>query len=326
MIARVSKGYAGLVTLIVLLVVLVAGWSQSQRIADWLRLRGYQPPTEIAAIVEQTTMTKQGKHLFYINRPALEDKATFRQNCPDYEATIVIGCYRQGQGGIHVLKVDDPRLEGVEQVTAAHEMLHAAYDRLTRGERQQIEGWLNDYAKNGLTDARVKDTLKSYETTEPGQQTNEMYAIFGTELPDLPAELERHYSRYFNDRAAVVRFAANYQEAFTSRQKQVDAYDQQLNSLNAKIKANSELLSRRRDELTASERQLNGYRQSGDIARYNSGVENYNREVADYNSLLEQTRSLINEHNRIVVLRNDIAAQTVELRQAIDSDELPQSR
>lgn len=326
MIARVSKGYAGLVTLIVLLLVLVVGWSQSQRIADWLRLRGYQPPAEIAAIAEQTTMTGLGKHLFYINRPALEDKATFRQNCPDYEATIVIGCYRQGQGGIHVLKVDDPRLEGVEQVTAAHEMLHAAYDRLKRGERQQIEEWLNDYAKNGLTDVRVKDTLKSYETTEPGQQTNEMYAIFGTELPDLPTELEQHYSRYFSDRAAVVRFAANYQEAFTSRQKQVDAYDQQLNGLNTRIKANTELLSRRRDDLTASERQLNDYRQSGDVARYNAGVDGYNRQVADYNSLLEQTRGLINEHNRIVVLRNDIAAQTVELRQAIDSDELPQSR
>lgn len=308
------------------MVILVAGWSQSQRIGDWFRLRGYVPTAEIAAITEQTAMTGQGKHLFYINRPALEDKTTFRQNCPDYEATIVIGCYRQGQGGIHVLKVDDPRLEGVEQVTAAHEMLHAAYDRLRSSERAEIETWLQDFARNGLADERVKETLKSYETTEPGQQANEMYAIFGTEVARLPAELEQHYQRYFSNRAAVVGFAANYQEAFTSRQRQVEAYDKQLNDLNTKIKTNTALLGRRRDELAGAEARLNEYRQAGDIARYNEGVGDYNQRVGAYNVLLEQTRAQIEEHNRIVEARNDIAAQSVELRQAIDSDALPQSR
>lgn len=323
---RTASGKAGPLVLLVLIVLLLGGWSQSQRVADWFRLRGYNPPSEIATIAEQTTMTDEGRHLFYINRPALEDKATFRQNCPDYEATIVIGCYRQGQGGIHVLRVDEPRLEGVEQVTAAHEMLHAAFDRLSSKEKDQLEAWLADYAQNGLSDERIKGTLKSYESTEPGQQSNEMYAIFGTEVKDLPAELEQHYRKYFHDRSRVVVFASQYQQAFTALQDQVDAFDEQLNGLAARIRDNTAQLTAQREELGRSEQQLNQYRQSGEIERYNQNVDGYNRRVGVYNDLLAVTRNLINEHNQLVERRNSIAEQTVELRQAIDSDQLPQTR
>jgi hypothetical protein len=313
----------GLIVLFLLLAVTGLTATQSQRIADWFRLRGYVPPAEIVSFVAETAMTPDGRHLFYINRPALEDKAVFRQNCPDYEATIVIGCYRQGQRGIHVLRVDDERLEGVEQVTAAHEMLHAAYERLNRKERQQVDAWLNEYAQNGLTDERIKASLKGYEKTEPGEQMNEMHSIFGTEVSTLPEQLERHYTRYFSDRQAVVKLAAAYQDAFTSREQQIAQYDTQLNELSKTIKSNTEKLAARREELERQEGELDRYRQSGNIERYNAGVDQYNRNVGAYNELLEATKVAINEHNRIVEARNAIAAQTIELRQAIDSSELP---
>lgn len=317
------RGNAGLVVLFILLAAIGLTLTQAQRIQDWFRLRGYVPPADIVEIVEQTSMTDAARHLFYINRPALEDKTTFRQNCPDYEATIVIGCYRQGQGGIHVLRVTDPRLEGVEQVTAAHEMLHASYDRLSDADRDQVGAWLTAYARDGLRDDRIKSTLKSYEKTEPGEQLNEMYAIFGTEVADLPDELERHYARYFHDRQAVVRLAADYQEAFSSRQKQVEQYDAQLNLLNQQIKTNTDDLASRRAELDRREAQLNRSREQGDIEQYNAGVAGFNQQVNAYNALLTRTKALIEQHNRIVIERNEIAEQTSELRQAIDSDSLP---
>lgn len=323
MSTRTAGRRFGLVASFVLLAILLLVLTQWQRGLDWLKLRNYQPPAAIVEIVEQTTMTPAARHLFYINHPTLDDKAAFQQNCPDYEQTIVLGCYRQGQRGIHVLKVTDPRLEGVEQVTAAHEMLHAAYDRLGSGERQQVNGWLRDYARDQLSDQRIKDTLKNYETTEPGEQDNEMYAIFGTEIAELPAELERHYSRFFRDRQAVVAFAANYQAAFTSRRQQIDDYDRRLADLKARIDRNTGELASRRDGLAASERQLENHQRSGDVGRYNAGVADYNQRVVGFNGLLEQTKALIAEHNRLVAERNELATQTAELQQAIDSSVLP---
>jgi hypothetical protein len=313
------------VSLVVLLVVGLLAYSQAQHIIDWVRMHGYQPPAAVAAVADQTTMTAAARHLFYLNRPDFQDKTTFRKSCPNYEATIVIGCYRQGEQGIFVLKVDDPRLSGVEQVTAAHEMLHAAYNRLNFKDRKTINGWLESYARDQLTDARIKATLQNYQKTEPGEQDNEMYAIFGTEIDGLPATLEQHYAKYFSNRHTVVKFANSYQSAFASRQQQVKQYDDNLNTMSAKIKVDTQDLEDQRRGLTSTEAQLQAYRQAGQIDRYNTGIADYNQQVVAYNSLLDQTKVLIGDYNQLVIERNNVATETNALRQAIDSNALPQS-
>lgn len=318
-----TKKRSGFVGFLILVVVATVTYSQSQKIVDWIRLRDYQPPAAIAAIADQTTMTPAGRHLFYLNRAELQDKSTFRHSCPNYEATIVIGCYREGQRGIFVLKVDDPRLAGVEQVTSAHEMLHAAYNRLSKSERQATDSQLQTFASGQLSDARIKATLKGYEKTEPGQQTTEMFAIFGTEVSTLPPVLEQTYSRYFSNRQAVVAFANSYQAAFTSRQDQVKQYDARLNTMDASIKASTQRLDSQRAALEQASNKLRAYRQAGDLTSYNAAVSGYNQQVNAYNSLLDQTRTLIKQYNQLVRERNALAAETNTLRDAIDSNALP---
>lgn len=320
-----ARLWPSLLIFAVLAAIGLIGLTQAERIHDWFRLRNYQPSADIAQIVQDTAMNDRGKHLFYINHPQLEDKTTFRNNCPEYEATIVLGCYRHNQGGIHVLRVDDDRLEGIEQVTAAHEMLHAAYDRLSASEKSQLHGWLEAYS-NRLTDQRIKDTIKDYERTEPGEHYNEMHSVFGTEVTDLTPELEQYYRRYFNDRQVVARLANQYQAAFSSRQDQVKQYDQQLAAINRRVKLDTETLGKRRADLERLENQLETYRRNQDIEQYNSGVNEYNQAVQSYNELLEQTKASIEDYNQIVEARNEIAVQTVELQQAIDSAALPISQ
>ncbi len=324
--SRVAGRRSGLVGLLFLLVLLVLAGTQSQRITDWYRLRGYQPPAEIAELAKQTTMTPAARHLFYINRPVLAEKQIFRQSCPEYEASIVIGCYQQGQRGIHLLKVTDPRLQGIEQVTAAHEMLHAAYDRLSSKERNRVDGWLQAYAANGLQDRRIAETLENYRKTEPGVLDNEMHSIFGTEVATLTDELEQYYARFFLNRQTVVSFATDYQQAFTSRQQKISQVDSQLNARTDSIKNNTEALARQREALSEFERRLEDDRIAGNTAVYNAGVVGYNQQVADYNSLLEKTRLQVAQYNQMVIERNILAEQTVELREAIDSSSLPESR
>jgi uncharacterized protein YukE len=272
-------------------------------------------------------MTDTGKHLFYINRPVIEDKSKFRLSCPQFdEQSIVIGCYHSGQTGISVLQVTDSRLQGVEEVTAAHEMLHAAYERLSGGDKKRVNDLLQTYATNGLKDERIKATLASYQKSEPGQQLNEMHSIFGTEIAELPAELDFYYQSYFTDRSAVVAWANQYQAAFTSRQTQIKQYDDELQKLGAAIKANTASLAAQSASIESDRKRLTSLRNSGDIENYNLGVEPFNAKIAAYNNLLDATRKQITSYNDTVQKRNAIAAQTMELQKAIDSSSLPQSR
>lgn len=327
MISRRSRQRLSLAALLLLLSVLVFVLVRPHAIGDWLRLRGYVPSAEIVALADDTAMSDSGRHLFYINRPALHDKAAFRSNCPDYgEQTIVIGCYNGGQRGIHILEVEDERLQGVEEVTAAHEMLHAAYDRLSKSDRARLDKLLQAYADTGLTSERIKAALKDYQRTEPGQHYNEMHSMFGTEIASLPAELEAHYSRYFIRRAEVVGFAERYQDAFTSRQSALEDYDRQLQKRSQQIKDNTQDLRQREAAIEAARQRLDNLRANGNTEAYNAGVEPYNSQVDAYNALLETTRQLIDQYNALVEERNAIAAQTVELQQAIDSSSLPGSQ
>jgi uncharacterized protein YukE len=327
MVFRAMRRRLSILVLAVVLLLLFLVIRNPYRITDWFKLRDYQPTADITAIGDATTMTDKARHLFYINHPELQDKAAFRQSCPQYdEQTIVIGCYDAGQRGIFVLKVDDERLNGVEEVTAAHEMLHAAYERLSDSERARIDALLQDYANTQLKNQRILTTLEGYKKSEPGQQLNEMHSMFGTEIDDLPTELKAYYSQYFQDRSRVVAAADAYQAAFTSRQATIEQYDSQLKQLNTKIKADTQSLETQADDIDRSRKQLESYRQGGNIDSYNNGVEPFNARVNAYNALLEATRQEISQYNTLVGERNAIAAQTLELQKAIDSSSLPQSQ
>ncbi len=296
-------------------------------IADWVKLRNYDAPAAILQLADQTTMTEKARHLLYINHPSVEAKATFNSNCDKFgEQTIVLGCYQGVQRGIHVLAVTDDRLQGVEQVTLAHEMLHAAYDRLDAKTKKRVDGLLQTYADTQLKDPRITAILKNYETTEPGQQLNEMHSIFGTEIADLPAPLEQYYAQYFSDRKAIAAFAQQYQAAFTSRQAAIQQYDDQLKALGADIKSNTSSLDEQQAQIEAMSKQLDSYKNNGNISQYNAGVSTYNTRIDTYNALLVATKKQIDDYNQIVAKRNVIALQTQELQQAIDSSSLPSSK
>lgn len=311
---------AGLVALIAVIAVGVWMLLHWQAVNDWWKLRGYTPPSAIAALASDDTMTTQARHDFYVNHPALEGKSEFNQHCSsNSEHTIVLGCYVGNQNGIYLLQVSDLRLNGVEQVTAAHEMLHAAYDRLNSSDKKRVDAMLLDYYRHGLNDPRIEANLKIYQKTEPGNVVNEMHSIFGTEIAKLPAPLEQYYKRYFTDRAKIAAYAQSYQAEFTSRQAAVKAYDNQLSGLKQQIQAAESDLKQRQTQLTSMQAQMNEERSDGNIGSYNQNVEAYNSQVDSYNAEVQSLKELINEYNAIVNERNSVVLQEQDLAQAIDS-------
>jgi hypothetical protein len=295
-----------------------------QNMYDWARLRGYQAPTTIAALADQTTMTSRGRHIFYVNHPVVDEKTAFKSVCPSAtkEQSIVLGCYIGDQRGIYLLAVDDPRLTGVEQVTAAHEMLHAAYDRLSSNERKRVDTMLLDYYDHQLADARIKTTIDAYRKTEPNDLVNEMHSIFGSEIGILPSGLEEYYTQYFSDRQAVVAYANKYQAEFTTRRLQVAAYDTELGRLKEEVSNLQTSLEKQKITIENRQRHLDTLR-SSDVAGYNAAVPGYNSLVDSYNNDVGRLRSLIDRYNSIVVARNAISTEATQLTNELSTDVAP---
>ena len=307
----------------IVLALLVAGnatvWVERQQIADWWKLRNYTAPADVASLATDTTMTDYARHLFYVNHPMLEGKQAFNDHCADKsEETAVLGCYHGNRRGIYLYAVTDSRLDGVRQVTAAHEMLHQAYDRLSTKERKRVDKMLEDFYNSGLTEQDVKTKIESYKK-QGADTVNEMHSIFGSEVRNLPPELETYYKQYFTDRLKIVSYSESYQAEFTRRKELVTQYDTQLADLKTKINDNKSDLSSKLKDLKSREKEINQDVSDQNQAKYNADVQTYNALVEAYNAELAQTRSLIEQYNNIVNQRNDIAVQEQQLQEALDS-------
>ncbi|MBA3757784.1 hypothetical protein H0X09_02895 [Candidatus Saccharibacteria bacterium] len=301
--------------ILTLLALPVLIWWKFDYINDWWRLRGYVPPREIVLLADRTTMTDDGRRIFYVNHPKLISQIDeFRKDCLQSEQTIVLGCYYSPQRGIAVYDVSDPRLEGVEEVTSAHEMLHAAYDRLDSEERDNIDKLLNNFYSQNLNDSRIEETISLYRKTEPNDLINEMHSIFATEVSQLPAELESYYSRYFKNRAEVVRIAQIYEKEFTSREQRAKELLEEINSLKSTIEVTANDLEADRNALESQRSTITSQEEAS----------SFNQRVNRYNSRLARYRELIEKHNLVVEQYNDLIVEQQELRKAIDTRPVPQ--
>jgi hypothetical protein len=281
-----------------------------QQIQDWWFLRSYEPSAIVASLSNSTTMTEKGQKLFYVHDPQLLDNTSFNEKCIATEKTIVLGCY---DGiGIYIYDISDARLVGVEEVTAAHEMLHAAYERLESDEKEVLEQQLVEVAST-ITNPRLLKLFDSYKQKDEGQYVNELHSIIGTEVKELPIELEKHYGQYFTDRSVVVGYATAYEKVFTDLQDKVEKLDAELALRKSEINEREAIIARENSELEAQKRQLDAYNSSGDIANYNAAVPSYNAAVAIYNRDIAYVKKIIAEYNQLVSKRNAIAVTQNDL-------------
>lgn len=312
---------------LITLTLLVGGcgfvWMQQEAIGDWFALRRYDPPNIVQALAHDTTMTSRARDLFYVNHPSIEDRDAFNKHCTnEREQTVVLGCYLGNRHGIYLFNVQTAELHGVQQVTAAHEMLHQAYDRLSVSEQKHINGLLESFAKT-LTDQTLLDQIAAYKQSEPDAVPNEMHSLFGTQVGTLPPELEAYYRRYFTNRAKIVTFYDSYQAAFNTRKAQIKAYDTEIATQKATISKFEGSLEAQLTSLDAERVRLDSLQNSGDITAYNRAVPGYNQLVDVYNDDLAVLRGKVAAYNQLVKQRNAIALQEQQLQQDLSSKQLP---
>lgn len=305
--------FSTLVTLLVLWAIVFGLFFSRNTIYDWWRLRSYTPPAEVVQLADDTAMTDGARKLFYVYRPSVESNDTFNQHCRDSEYTIVLGCYIQYQG-IYLFKVDDARLQGVEEVTAAHEVLHAAYDRLSSSERTRIDTLTSRYFST-LTDQRIVSTVKQYQDNDPASVPSELHSILATEVRDLPDELEEHYAQYFKDRSVIVGYSEQYEKAFSGRKAQIEQLERDLESLKNQVEAANQRLEQDQATLKAISNSFDA--RQGVMSQ--AEVDSYNREVEQYNAEVRKTARLIDTYNAKYETYKNIVGEQNELYSKIDS-------
>jgi hypothetical protein len=295
-------------------------WHNRWWFYDEYKLYGYNPPKAISTIATEDQLTNYGRTLLYIYHPDLEDSATFNNNCKVTTVAIVLGCTVIGRG-IYLYNIQDPALNGVEQVTAAYEMLHVAYSRLSGDQLKTVNQLvMSTYNKLSVSDPLLKSEYESYLKTEgPGAVDNEMHSTLGTEVANLPPALAVYYQRYFKNRQVIVNYATQYESVFTTREAEVANDDANLATLKSQISALNTILSNEYVNIKDQQATMDSFKAEGNYSEYNANVASYNNSVNLYNSQIVTDQNLVDQYNALVAQRNSIAISENKLSNEINS-------
>jgi outer membrane murein-binding lipoprotein Lpp len=251
---------------------------------------------ELSDFATQTSMTASARRIFAGARPQVDARNVFADDCPSPESskTFVLGCYRRGR--IYLSRVERADLAPVMPVTAAHEMLHAAYEGLSRRERRSIDQQLDEFFRTSA-DARLRELVADYDRSEPGERQNELHSLVPTEVAELPSGLEKYFRRYFRDRSRVVAAFESYQHVFDELEQRADQLDREIRALEAQLDGLEPQVRAAEDEANRLAQQIDSLRAQGRIDESNNLVGAQNAAVDRGRALIDQFNSAVDVHN-----------------------------
>ena len=313
---KTKRNYWGWVVLLVLvaiatIIVLNRAW-----IYDWFRGVTYRPTAEMISIRDKLNLTGRGKFLFNAAQPELNEADAFNANCRQDESEVaVLGCYTAGN--IYVYNIMDAKLDGIRELTAAHELLHAVWARMGSTEKEDLKPILQQVYQNNLS--VLKDDIETYADDE---WIEEIFVRAGTEIKKLPDTLEKYYAEIFDDQDAIVDFYESYIAVFREIKMKMEGlaseievlrdsinvkmteYENKVNQLEVDITrfnncaetagcfATEAEFYVQRNTLVARENELNLLNDE-----INNMIDNYNLKVDEYNADALESRKLQNMIN-----------------------------
>lgn len=308
----------GLAIIIIVAIAVALNWTFFR---DFYLSKTYQPTSEMAAIRDSLNLTGKGELIFNASHPELNTEDDFNINCQSFDdEEAILGCYTELS--IYIYNITESRLQGIRELTAAHELLHAVYERMSPAEKDSYREALEQTYRDNQD--ILKEEIEAYDSAE---QLEEIYVRSGTEIKDLPASLEKHFAEIFKNQDKIVDFYNGYIKVFRQIENELDALKSEMDSLNATIEAktaeyesrvdslNSEIdafnncadtagcfaseyaFYARRNQLVAEQNSLNVLYDEIDhlIDDYNTKVEKYNANVLESNNL----QNIINSHIKV---------------------------
>jgi hypothetical protein len=259
----------------------------SKPVLQRVQLLNYNPPAEVSQLATQAKMSDEGRKVFYLTTPTIEEQKVGLKLCTSSHAekTITLGCYVSGKG-IFIQKVTDQRLAGTMQVTAAHEMLHAVYhEHLATSEKNELDRELLRVFDQ-INNPRLKRLLQIYRDRSPRQLNSELHSFLGTEVGNLGPKLEQHYAKYFIDRAKLVAMAQQKDQLFAGIENEAGSIEQQLKTLKTQMDQREQTLR----EIDVAIR--SGVTSEDQKRLYNAHVNALQEETNYYNQLVNSYNGL----------------------------------
>ena len=118
-------------------------------IVDRIRGSSFEPTAEMAKLKDDLNLTSRASIILAATHPTIKDREEFNRACTSSNSTVaILGCY-DGQY-IYIYNIDNAELAGIKQSTLAHELLHAAWDRMSTPDRTKLEPDLESIYKANL--------------------------------------------------------------------------------------------------------------------------------------------------------------------------------
>jgi hypothetical protein len=294
-------------------------------VLDQLSVWQYKPTNEIASFVDRTGMNDTGKFYFYASQPSLLEAANFNKECDrKEESTAILGCY-DGRY-IYIYNILNKDIDGIREVTAVHEMLHAAYDRLDETKKREVDTLLEAEYEKLKDNKDFSERMAFYARTEPGERDNELHSVIGTEVTDISPALESHYSQYFKSRSKVVGLHEKYASIFSSLQARADTLSAELTQLGDKIEAASAAYNKAITQFNSDVSEFERRAENDDFSTQAEFDRGRNALLARADQLEISRQSINNDVDRYNILRDElasIASQSEALNRSIDSSLAP---
>lgn len=306
------------VVLAIVLIIVTSVVSQREWIYDFWRGVSYQPSEEMVKIRDRLGLTDYGVFLFNASQPVLNDSEEFNEKCRFEQDgnDAIVGCYTDQN--IHIYNIKDSELDGIRECTSAHELLHAVWDRMGEDERKGY------YKSLSLVLDQNKEYLKDeLELYDEEAKREELYVRAGTEIKDLPNDLESHFAKVFNDQDKVVGYYDKYISVFRNLQAELESLKAEMETIKAQIDAREADYTRRVEQLDKDITEFNQCAATaGCFTSQWSFLTQRNvllSEQAALESLYNEINNLVDSYNAKVDKYNEDVISNNKLNQMINS-------
>lgn len=254
-------------------------------------------------------MNDVGQKIFFRTEVELMDKSAFTEACNKHEGSTALGCFDGRK--IFLFRIPEPQWDSIITITAAHEMLHAAYETLSKSEKKRIDALVLS-VESQIKKPDIRAKIEEYRKRDASAFPSELHSIIGTEIPHLPPDLETHYLKYFLNRKALVALSDKYYQDLQARKESFKTSDSALDELKKEIELRAKILRSKQGHLEILKTQL-----QEDSSR--ERVESFNKLAEQFNEDLKSYQSLIENYNNLAKERNSRAKENKALYEALDS-------
>ncbi|ADG76132.1 hypothetical protein Cfla_3251 [Cellulomonas flavigena DSM 20109] len=249
------------------------------------------PTPEVEALADEMFLTDEGRDLLYVAQPELLGAEEFAGRCDRGDAGAAgetggaVGCYHSSAGGLQangrivVYTPADARLRPFVVETAAHELLHAAWNELSDGEQDVATRALATVLSGVDPEDDIHEQIAGSVAGQAANRPTELFAYIGTQVwreGGVDPELEALYGRFISDREALVAVHTAFETA--------------IDTMTTDLTTAQQALAQRQYDQGVARAQLEA--DTANLAQYRSTIEQEEARLASLSSSV-RSRSLL---------------------------------